>query len=571
MKPQHVVSKVAPKASDTNGVVYTRPWTVDLILNLAGYRPERNLVDVFAVEPAAGDGAFLVPMVERLIESCRGQGRPIRDCADSLRAYELDYKSADTARRRVGEKLAALGASGADAADLARAWIRRGDFLLEAGGRSGASLFPDETSELLIGGIDFVVGNPPYIRLEDIPAEKNVAYRSLYPTMTGRADIYVAFFEAALRHLRPGGVCAFICADRWMLNQYGAGLRRLITSGYGVEAVVEMHNALAFESEVSAYPAVTVIRRGPQRRAVVARADASAESADAAQVADSLRRYRESSNGKALPGGIRACQAETWFAGEEPWPCTSPERLALLKRLEREFGPLESKETGTRVGIGVASGSDKVFITRDPEVVEPDRLLPLAVTADTSTGTFVWSGHYLVNPWSDSGLVSLADFPRLREYFEVHRQQLEARNVTKRDPRNWYRTIDRVHCALTERPKLYIQDIKSTIHPVLDRGETYPHHNLYVVTSEGWNLEVLGGLLMSDVGRFFVECYGVRMRGGYLRMQAQYLRRIRLPRPQDVSAGQKQSLAEAFRRRDVGLATRVALDLYGIDRLPVEA
>lgn len=40
--------------------------------------------------------------------------------------------------------------------------------------------------------------------------------------MKGRADIYVAFFEAAMWQLRPGGICAFICADRWMLNQYGS-------------------------------------------------------------------------------------------------------------------------------------------------------------------------------------------------------------------------------------------------------------------------------------------------------------------------------------------------------------
>jgi adenine-specific DNA-methyltransferase len=50
---------------------------------------------------------------------------------------------------------------------------------------------------------------------------------------------------------------------------------------------------------------------------------------------------------------------------------------------------------------------------------------------------------------------------------------------------------------------------------VLDNGETYPHHNLYFIQSDDWDLEVLGGLLMSTIGQFFVESYGVRMRGGY--------------------------------------------------------
>ena len=64
--------------------------------------------------------------------------------------------------------------------------------------------------------------------------------------MRGRADLYVAFFEAALRQLREGGACAFICADRWMRNQYGAELRELVTSDFAVDVVIEMHNADAF-------------------------------------------------------------------------------------------------------------------------------------------------------------------------------------------------------------------------------------------------------------------------------------------------------------------------------------
>ena len=90
--------------------------------------------------------------------------------------------------------------------------------------------------------------------------------------MRGRADLYVAFFEAALRQLKENGVCAFICADRWMRNQYGAELRELVTSGYSVEVVLEMHNANAFHDEVDAYPAITVIRHKGQGPAVVASA-----------------------------------------------------------------------------------------------------------------------------------------------------------------------------------------------------------------------------------------------------------------------------------------------------------
>ena len=51
-----------------------------------------------------------------------------------------------------------------------------------------------------------------------------------------------------------------------------------------------------------------------------------------------------------------------------------------------------------------------------------------------------------------------------------------------------------------------------TLQPVLDSGQTYPHHGLYFVTSDQWDLEVLGGLLLSDIAELFVATYCVKMR-----------------------------------------------------------
>lgn len=543
-----------PRAGEPKGVIYTKPWVVDLLLNLSDYVEESNLVDVLAVEPAAGDGAFLVPMARRLVASCRKQGRPLADSARSLLGYELDEASAEAARRSVMDALKADGVEALTAAELAAGWVRCGDYLLE-------------TPRLPPAG--FVLGNPPYIRLEDIPEETASLYRDMYPTMRGRADLYVAFFEAALRQLAQGGVCAFICADRWMLNQYGAGLRRLVTAGFGVEAVVEMHNADAFDSDVSAYPAVTVIRRRPQGPAVVASAGPEAGRTDVGTLTRSLR-AEATGKGLVSPPGLITAVVPTWFEGSDPWPCGSPRRLGLLRRLEDRFAPLESDAHHIKVGIGVATGRDEVFITKDAGLVEESRLLPLAMAADTQGGRLAWSGHYLVDPWDPDGLVKLAEYPRLRAYFEAHEESIRKRNTAQRNPHGWYRTIDRVAHSLTAKPKLYIPDIKNAFNPVLDRGETYPHHNLYFIQSDAWDLEVLGGILLSAVGQFFIECYGVRMRGGYLRFQAQYLRRIRVPGPSQVSAALSRRLVQAFRERDRDLATRAAAELYGIERRELE-
>jgi hypothetical protein len=236
--------------------------------------------------------------------------------------------------------------------------------------------------------------------------------------------------------------------------------------------------------------------------------------------------------------------------------------------LEARFGPLEDDLTGTKVGIGVATGADRVFITQDLGVAEPDRMVPLAMTADTRQGVLHWSGHYLIDPFKvGGGLVDLDAYPRLRAYFEERRAELEGRNVARRTPKAWYRTIDPVHHELTGRPKLYFPDMKLTSHPVLDRGETYPHHNLYYLTSRAWDLEVLGGLLLSRIAQLFIEAYCVKMRGGTLRFQAQYLRRIRVPDPASLPEELRERLRQAFRSRDADAATAAAFDAYGIPDL----
>lgn len=531
-------------AHELKGAVYTKRWVVEVLLDLAGYDRDVNLVDAVAVEPAAGQGAFLDSMIERLVASSRRLNRPLSDCEGSLVAYELDIASAARAREVATGKLLGLGAEQATAEHLAAAWIRTGDYLFDAAAIEA----------------DFVIGNPPYVRLEDIPAETAMSYRNAYSTMRGRADLYVAFFEAALRQLVAGGVCAFICADRWMRNQFGAELRQLISADYAVEFVIEMHDADAFHDEVDAYPAITVIRRKTQGTAVVAVADAAAGFAGAAAVSSALRASGRLETMTRV-GGLRASRVESWFEGPDPWPCRPPEHLALLRRLEAEFPKLEGH---ARVGIGVATGNDAVFITRDANLVEQSRLLKLALVKDILGGKLQWSGHFLVDPWDADGLVDLDAFPLARAYFEKHGPALRKRHTALHNSRGWYKTIDRVTHTLTSKSKIYIPDIKNCLTPVLDRGETYPHHNLYFIQSDAWDLEVLGGLLMSAIGQFFVESYGVRMRGGYWRFQAQYLRRIRVPDPRTIAPADAKELAQAFRNRDKHRATELAFNIYGI-------
>ena len=535
---------------EPKGIVYTKEWVVDLILDLVGYVPENDLAVRHAVEPSAGEGAFLLPMIRRLLDSLERHDRSLSEARHALRAYELNERSARMVIDLAVQELRHRGIDARTARSIAQGWVAVGDYLLLSRKDHRA---------------DFVIGNPPYIRYDDLPEGSFAAYRRLFPTMVGRCDIYVGFIEAGLRQLAEGGALAFICADRWMRSAYGAELRRLVAQLFSMDVVIEMHDAPAFENEVSAYPAVIVIRRAQQGSVLMAHAGADAGLPPAGStIAKSLVDLADGRD--VMLQGFTATRAPHWFSGHTPWPSVGPDQLAVLQRLEDELHPLEDERTGTKVGIGVATGNDSVYITTDSTVVEPDRLLPLAMAADTRTGQLRWSGHYLVDPWQNGkGLVDLDSHPLLRRYLDDHREELTRRNIAKRNARGWYRTIDRVNHGLTGKPKLYFPDMKLMSNPTLDRGETYPHHNLYYLTSDRWDLEVLGGLLLSRVAQLFIEAYCVKMRGGTLRFQAQYLRRIRVPEPDSIASNIQARLRNAFRDRNVPEATEAALAAYGIE------
>ncbi len=535
-----------PDPDGEHGEVFTRRWIVDLMLDLIGYEPGTDLAETVVVEPSCGGGAFVLPIVERLAESCRRHNKPLRLTGGAIRAFDLLEHNVEVTRKAVVERLLELGETLNVAERLAGTWVTTGDFLLT------------EHPERSAG---FVVGNPPYIRLEDVPNEISDAYRSECPTMRGRADIYVGFYEKGLAQLKPEGKLAFICADRWMHNQYGAKLRKLISEQYAVDLVVSMHEVDAFESDVSAYPAITILRNGEQQESKMVQAHSSFDREAGRTI---LKWMQEPHSTIAAAESFDAGEVSGWFAGPALWPAGSPNDLELIADLESRFPPLEDPRTGTRVGIGVASGCDAVYIPADVPDVEDDRLLPLLMSKDIAGGDPDWSGRHLINPWKDGKLVDLIEYPKLGAYYEEYEDQLRARHIAKKRPHAWHRTIDRIDPQLLEQPKLLLPDMKAAAHPVLDTGKYYPHHNLYFVVSDVWDLEVLGGILLSDIANLFVGVYCVKMRGGTYRFQAQYLRKIRVPDPARVADATRLELRAAFRERDSARATRAALVAYDL-------
>ena len=531
---------------EKRGAVYTKREVVEFILDLAGYTSDRPLYRYRLLEPSFGNGDFLQVIIERLLKSWQqsdSRGGLFAVLAPCIRGVELHHVSFRSTRSKIIAWLVELGVAAEEVERLAESWLVQGDFLLTA--------LPDS--------FDFVVGNPPYVRQELIPDTLIAEYRERYRTVFDRADIYIPFIERSLTLLAVGGTLGLICADRWMKNRYGGPLRQLVAEGYHLKTYVDMTDTPAFHTDVIAYPAIMIITKEKPGKTRIAHRPTIEKT-----VLDAL--VQQIRDETTLPPTGSVFEMTDVAAGAKPWLLASPNKLALIRRLEREFPTIE--QTRCKVGIGVATGADKAFIGPMNELdVEDDRKLPLVMTRDIDSGQVKWRGLGIINPFEDSGgLVDLTDYPRLKKYLEERRDQIAKRHVARKTPANWYRTIDRIYPALAAKPKLLIPDIKGDAHIVYEDGHLYPHHNLYFIVSDEWDLRALRAVLCSGIARMFVSIYATRMRGGYLRFQAQYLRRIRIPHWQDVSVSLKTKLFEAVACNDADACSSAVGNLYGLSQ-----
>lgn len=541
------------------GAVYTKPEVVQAMLDMIGYTSEKSLLDYRVLEPGCGAGAFVHEIVTRLIqhveeevsvsEEARGMENPIRDgvwddprWVDVLRAVDLNPEAVRQTRETIYSLLAGVGCPTDRADQLVEAWVRQEDFLL---------------GEMREETFHFVVGNPPYVKSADLPSKARSEYIRKYKTMTEGTDLYIPFFEAGLRALSAAGTLAFISANRFVKNNYGDPLRYLIANDYRVRVFWNLEHTQPFVEDVSAYPAVFILdrREGPTL---------------AGETSDLESKTLERAVHEAL-GEIPERETfeifNEWYRSGEPWLTTDPEELKFLRALDK-LPVLEESGRETKVGIGVATGADDIYIIskKDSHKFEKDRLLPLALAGDIFNDEIKWGENYLLNPFARSGeLVDLEQYPLMKAYLETHEKKLKKRYVARKAAAAaWFRTIDRVDVSLKKKEKLLIPDIKERASIGYDSGELYPHHNCYYIVSSEWDLRALKALLRSSRVHKQVLAHSVSLRGGTPRFQAQTLRKIKIPSAVDFSSEDTRRLREVAGKTQ-GEVDRVVEDIWKLD------
>jgi hypothetical protein len=492
-----------------HGTVLTRTEVVEFILSLSGLNKREDFETKKVLDPAVGEGAFIICLLRRIILAFRYEEEKLKAAIRNITAVELDRAKCEIFVENARDLFTSFDPG------LSDYW----EYI---------NLINDDYLIAKTATYDVIIGNPPYVRYDNIPFNQVDIYKRLYPCFRNRSDLYIAFFEKGIKSLNRGGVLTFICADRWLNNQYGKMLKKTIYNNFYFSDIIKIDGFSPFSEEVIAYPSIFSIKNEKKGKT----------------------RY-------FVPQTINDLLLDIHLRKSRNIDFDGDGNMILTKEDANLFS---IEDQGFGIGIGVATGADKIYIVKKADVnIESELLVPLLTRRDVEGERITWTDRYVINPYigDTPALIDLDSYPRAKEYFAQHKTELMKRHVSKRDIQKWFRTIDRIVPGLTKEPKLLIPDISTKNLILFDEGRFYPHHNYYYIKGNGAeNLLVLRAILSTDFVRRQVAEKGLLMNGGALRWQAQTLRKIRIPNVLRMTADEKAAIIAAYDSKDVdGLET----------------
>ena len=115
---------------------------------------------------------------------------------------------------------------------------------------STADFFDPEWMFGITDGFDMVVGNPPYINIENLPVTtKHYLFKS-YQACKGRTDIYIAFLEKSISILNTKGIMCFILPSAFTTQKYGEKMRQILIENHTIREVVDASSYRIFKNAI---------------------------------------------------------------------------------------------------------------------------------------------------------------------------------------------------------------------------------------------------------------------------------------------------------------------------------
>ncbi len=226
------------------GQVYTPKYIVNKILDDISYN-SKEILGKTILDPACGDGRFLIEIAKRIIEFSS-----ISDLEKNLSkiiGWDIDNSALKEAEIKLNSLIEGQG--------IKVNWQLKNFNSLHC---RTDDLWGDE---LVRNKFDYIVGNPPYIRIQHLLEEQRKYIQKFYKfCKSGSTDIYIAFFELAMNLLKENGTCGYITPNTFFNTETAGELRKCFENKQFLKQITNYGHIQLFDNATT-YSAITVFNK----------------------------------------------------------------------------------------------------------------------------------------------------------------------------------------------------------------------------------------------------------------------------------------------------------------------
>ena len=434
--------------------------------------------------------------------------------------------------------------------------------------------FPHEMSH---GGFDAIVGNPPYIRIQNMakysPAEVRYFRRPDSPYRTAEHDNfdkYLLFIERSITLVKESGRVGMIVPHKFATIQSGRALRRLISADRLLSEIVHFGAKQVFGADAANYTCILILDRSRAQEVRLERPER-------------LESWRYGATGSV---DVRPAHE----FGEEPWRFADAETRALFGRLRGHFR--QGLGTLAEIFVGVQTSADNIYIFRsvaeDVDTctlhwnnrdwrIERGILRPclhdvrICQFARARSNSWIIFPYYFVPNWRGkvtTHLIQPVDmanrFPVCWDYLNSRRLELETRSITGgiAGERQWYQygrsqSLSKfdgdkiVLPILSTRPR-YSYDDRNTF---VTGGGNGPYYLIRPRPESGVSNHYLLAVLNHPVSEAFVRTETSVFQGGYYSHGKQFIKTLPIPYADSATRAEIEELVVTLIARHDALAS----------------
>ncbi|UOR70689.1 class I SAM-dependent DNA methyltransferase [Helicobacter pylori] len=352
-------------------------------------------------------------------------------------------------------------------------------------------------------GFDCIIGNPPYIRQEQIREIKPLLEKQYPDFYNSTADIYTYFFALSYHLLKDKGFNAFITSNKYARAKYGAKLRELLLKKITIVSYMELNALKVFESATVDTSIMSFIKQTPPKESRFKYYEPTPDDKN------------DLKSARSLPMKQNALSTESFIFADATL-------LDLRDKMESVGTPLKGWDI--QINYGIKTGANEAFIittekreeilnackTQEERKRTEALIKPILRGKDIKRYSYEWAGEWVINTHNGytSNLkfkippIDIEKYPTLKSHLDSHWDTIATRSDQGDTP---YHLRNCAYLEDFEKEKIVYPETSQGAYFIYENSGIFLEKTAFMIVSDAYNLKLLTALLNSKLITFYFK------------------------------------------------------------------